>query len=143
VNDVENLESKKEGNTFESRLLDLRAVNLKFNDNFKVEKFGMLKVNDSVFSFVFKLNEETTNEEVQKFSIGIVGYDSNLKDPYKASFSPDIEKIDGNKYLIMTRKINQTRYFDSLEVYTYARKNWEATGRINSIKLEDILFEEK
>lgn len=137
------LEVKKGDNAFEEKLLDLREINLQFNDSFKLNKFGMLKLNDSVYGFVFKLDDLTTKDEVEKFSVGIIGHDSKLSKPFKASFSPIIEKREGSKYLIMSRVINNTRYFDSLDVYTYKRKDWKASGRISSIKLEDIFFEEK
>tara|TARA_R110002012_G_scaffold283090_2_gene473165 strand:- start:113984 stop:114505 length:522 start_codon:yes stop_codon:yes gene_type:complete len=130
-------------NSFEDKLLDFRDVKLKFNDSYTVEKFGMLKQNDTVFSFVFKLGDDTEKLEVEKYSIGVVGYDSKVSDPFRASFNPELEIKDNKKYLILTREIGETRYFDSIDVYTYKRKDWKASGRLGGFKVRDILFEDK
>ena len=127
-------------NQFEKKLIDLREVKLKFNDYFEVEKFGMLKKSDTVYCFVFKLNDETENTTIDNYSIGIRAYDLELSEPLNLSFHPQVEEIDGGKYILLEQKIVETSYFDSLDVYIYKRKDWESSGRLGEIKIKDILL---
>ena len=142
LNKEEFQENDTKPSTFESKLLDLRDTKVEFNENFKIEKFGMLKQSDSVYSFVLKLDNITSPFEVEKFSIGVNAYDSSQQEPFKASFNPEIEEINGNKYILLTRKIENYSYFDSLELYTYKRKDWKSSGKISSVKFKDILFKD-
>lgn len=141
--EAEVVETTKKDNSFEDKVMDLRDIKLQFNDVYKFEKFGMLKQNDSAYSFVFKLDDSTLKEEVEKYSIGIIGYDSSISKPFKASFNPELKIKQENKYIILTRVIKQTRYFDSIDVYMYKRKDWKASGRISSIKIKEVLFDTK
>ncbi|WP_370390331.1 hypothetical protein [uncultured Winogradskyella sp.] len=138
---AEDTNINKVESTFEDQLLDLRDVNVQLNENYKIKKFGMLRHNDSIFSFVFRLDDSVMQNEVTKYSIGIKGFNVSLEDPYNATFSPSIETRDNNKYLILRRKIGKTSYFDSLEVYSYNRNDWKSSGRIASFKIRDVLFE--
>ena len=128
-------------NTFEKSILDLRIVNKKFNDQYRVEKFGMLKNNDSIYSFVFKLDNNTTEQTVEAFSMGIRIFDATLSTPLNLSFNPVIENIEGGNYLILSHKLKGVNYFDSLDVYIYKRKDWNSSGRLGQLKIKDVLFE--
>lgn len=128
--------------TFLNQLIDVRDVNRSFTDGYHVEKFGMQKVNDSIYGFVFKLSDSVLPETVEKYSVGLTGFNSEKKENFKGSFNPIIDKIEGNKYVILKRKMENYQHFDSIDVYIYARKNWKASGRIGSFKVRDILFEE-
>jgi hypothetical protein len=127
--------------TFESSILDLRTVNGKFNDQYGVEKFGMVKNNDSIYSFVFKLDNNTTSQTVEAYSIGIRIFDAKLSAPLNISFHPKIKNIEGNNYLVLSNKLKGIKYFDSLDVYIYKRKDWNSSGRLGEIKIKDILIE--
>lgn len=126
---------------FENDLLDLRDINDKLNDNLKVDKFGMQKINDSIFAFVFKLDNQTTGETIKQYSFGIKGYSSELDAPFLSNFSPILSVVENQKYLVLKRKIKNTRYFDSLDIYIYERKNWKKSGKLGGIIIRDILFE--
>jgi hypothetical protein len=127
--------------TFESKLIDLRNVDVQLTENIKVEKFGMQKVNDSIFGFVFRLNNATSRDEIELYSFGIRGFSPELDKPYAASFAPQMTMKNEDKYVILTRKIENTRYFDSIDVYIYERKNWKKSGRLGEFVIRDILFE--
>ena len=133
---------EKTESPFEKKLLDLRNVNKKFIDGFVVEKFGMQKIKDSIYTFVFKLNDSINEQTLNKYSIGIKGFDSDLKKDYRSSFSPNLKIIEGNKYIVQRRKLINIKHFDSIDVYIYERKNFKKSGRLGEIKIRNILFEE-
>lgn len=134
-----------ETNKFENSLLSLKDVNLKFNDSFEIKRFGALKKNDSVFSFVLRLDDNVTQKQVKKYSIGLRSYSFELNDTkhLKNDFTPNLKTKQGAKYIILNQKINKIRYFDSIEAYIYKRKDWKASGRLGTIIIRDILLEEK
>ncbi|RYH76202.1 hypothetical protein EVU94_04380 [Flavobacteriaceae bacterium 144Ye] len=140
-------EPELEISSFEKKLLDLKDVDIAFNESYTIKKIGALKKNDSVFSFVMRLGDNVTTEEVEKYSIGLRSYSyelGNEKSNYlKKDFTPKLVKKKGVNYIILTQKINHIRYFDSIEAYIYARKDWNASGRISTIIVKDILLEEK
>ena len=129
--------------TFEEALLDIREVNEKFNDQYKVEKFGIQKQGDSLIGFVFKLNDSTSKETVEAYSLGIRVFDRTLEKPLEMSFNPFLKEIEGQKYVIATRIITETKYFDSISAYIYKRKDWKGSGRLGGFKIRDILIEDK
>lgn len=129
--------------SFERRLLDLRDVNKQFNEAFKIEKFGMLQLEENLYGFVFKLDENTTEGTVEKYSVGIKGFNREIDSTFRASFAPEIKTRNNKKYLILTRKLEKEKYFDSLDVYIFERKNWKASGRLGTIKIRDIFFEKE
>lgn len=141
VIDSTKIESKIKKPSFEDKLLEIKDINDNFNDDLKVEKFGIQKVNDSIIAFVFKLDKLTSNEVVTKYSFGMRGYSTDLDKPFLTNFSPDLSIIDGDNYLVLQRKIKNTTYFDSLEVYIYERKNWKKSGKLGKLMIRDILFE--
>ena len=55
---------------FESKLLDVRGIKQEFNENLKVNKFGMQYVNDSIYAFVLNLDPSTLEETVSNYSFG-------------------------------------------------------------------------
>ncbi|WP_250433624.1 hypothetical protein [Hanstruepera flava] len=135
-----------EVNNFEKSLLSLKDVNVKFNDSFKIKRFGAKKKNDSVYALILRLDENVTEEQVKKYSIGLRSYSFELNDSVnslKRDFSPKITKKQGAKYIILNQKINGIRYFDSIEAYIYKRRDWKASGRLGTIIIKDILLEEK
>ena len=134
------VEAKK--SYFEERLSDYREIERQFVDNYKVDKFGSLKVNDSVFAFVFKLNENTTADMVKKYSIGLRGYSNQKDEPLKASFAPEIKTRNNENFLILPKNTKGIKYFDSVEFFIYKRKDFKTSGRIGTMKIRDILLEE-
>mgnify|MGYP000353800189 CR=1 FL=1 len=137
-----------EVNNFEKSLLSLKDVNVKFNDSFKIKRFGAKKKNDSVYAIILRLDENVTEEQVRKYSIGLRSYSFELElndsvNSLKRDFSPKITKKQGAKYIMLNQKINGIRYFDSIEAYIYKRRDWKASGRLGTIIIKDILLEEK
>tara|TARA_R110000850_G_scaffold104982_1_gene215733 strand:- start:195 stop:713 length:519 start_codon:yes stop_codon:yes gene_type:complete len=132
---------ESESEKFEKSLLDYREIAESYAPDFPVQGFGMQKFNDSTFAFVFKVGNIVTNEVVEKYSIGLKGYHQNSDKPYTKSASPSLTTIGNNGYVIIKRKIENIKYFDSLETYSYTRDNWKASGKIGDFKLKDILFE--
>lgn len=131
-------------NSFEGELLDFREVNDAFNPNYKLVSFGVQKHNDSIYSYVFGLDEGTKNEEVLAHSIGIKAYSHELaedKEYINKGFSPEIEIKQNKKYLILKQKISEIKYIDSLEAFIFARKNYKASGKLGVVKIYDILLE--
>lgn len=141
--DPETVEIKVESESekFEKSLLDYREMAESYAVDFPVEGFGMQKFNDSIFGFVFKVGNAVTTGVVEKYSIGLKGYHQKSDKPYAKSASPDLTTIGGNNYVIIKRKIDNIKYFDSLDTYIYTRANWKASGRIGGFKIKDILFE--
>lgn len=135
------VEHEIKASSFEDKLLDIRDLKDSFNSELKIEKFGMQKFNDSLFAFVFKLENSVTNEIIKKYSFGMRGYSSDLDKPFLSNFTPELSIIENNEYLILKRQIKNTKYFDSLDVYIYERKNWKKSGRLGGIMIRDILFE--
>jgi hypothetical protein len=134
---------EKIDNTFESKLLDLRDVKAQFGNDYKIEKFGVNKINDSIYGFVFKLDPNTTSETVKAYSIGVKCYDVNLKEPLRFSHSPELKNVDGNRYIELTQNLKKITYLDSIEFYNYTRNDWKSSGRISTFKVRDVLFEDK
>ncbi len=130
-------------NKLEEKLVDVRNVDKAFNFELKVESFGVEKVNDSIFNFVFKIDPTTKKETVSQYSYGIRGFSPDSEKPYLRTNSPDITIVDNSKYIILRNMLKEIRYFDSLDVYIYKRKDWKSSGRLGSIKIYDILLEEK
>lgn len=133
-------------NNFEKSLLSLKDLNIKFNDSFRLRRFGAQKKNDSVYALILRLDENVTDQEVKKYSIGLRSYSFELKDSInslKKDFSPKVTTKQGAKYIILRQKINNIRYFDSIEAYIYKRKDWKNSGRLGTIVIKDILLEEK
>ena len=126
---------------FESDLIDWREVDLNYNEEFGIQKFGMRRINDSVFAYVFRLKKDFNPDNILKYSIGIKAYLPDTEDFMRSSYSPEIQVIDNNSYLLMPHKFGKIRYLDSIESYIYARNNWKASGRLGTIKIRDILFE--
>tara|TARA_R100001377_G_scaffold82768_1_gene63482 strand:- start:312 stop:833 length:522 start_codon:yes stop_codon:yes gene_type:complete len=143
VNETVSDSTKPEAVSFEQSLLDYRDVNERFLDNYKVEKFGIQKTNDSLIGFVFKLNDSTTNETVEAYSLGIRGFDRNLKKPLLMTFEPVLSEIDGSKYIIATKVVDEVKYFDSISAYIYKRKDWKGSGNLGGFKVLDILLDDK
>lgn len=129
--------------SFEKQLLDFRDVNVQFTPEYKLKKFGLQKVNDTVFNFVFQLDEVTTAETVEKYSIGVKGFDNELEKPFRSSYNPILKTIEQNNYIFLKSGLDDIRYFDSLDVYIYKRKDWKGSGRLGGVKIRDIYFKEK
>ncbi|MGG5488430.1 hypothetical protein [Gaetbulibacter sp. PBL-D1] len=126
---------------FESSLLDLRPIEKDLTSGYKVNKFGIQKENDSLIGFVFLLDNNATPETVEAFSMGIRAFDRTLEKPLNMSFNPEIEIIEGQKYVIAKQILKSTNYFDSVDVFIYKRKDWKGSGRLGGFKIRDILFE--
>ena len=126
--------------TFEDKLLDYRDVNRQFVEGYSVEKFGIQKINDSIFGLVFKLDNATTSSTVDAYSIGVKIFDLSLEKPMSSSFHPNIKEIEGSKYVVLPRKFTKLDGMDSLDVYVYNRKNWKGSGRLGSFKIRDVVF---
>ena len=133
---------KSEADLFDEQLIDVRSIDEEFVEGYKVQKFGIQKIKDSIYEFVFRLDSLTTNTTVEAYSVGVRGFNAEEKEPFNASFSPNLKLIDEGKYIMLRRNINNLRYFDSIDVYIYERKNWKKSGRLGSIKIRDILFED-
>ena len=91
-------------------------------------------------SFVFKLDNRTTEKTVEAYSLGIRIFDQELPETLNLSFHPEVSKIEGRNYLILGHKIRGANYYDSLDVYIYKRKDWKSSGRLGEIKIKDVLF---
>jgi hypothetical protein len=137
------LETAKQPTTFEDNLIDLREINQQFLIGYKVEKFGVQKLNDSIYEFVFKVDKNTTAETVNMYSVGIKAFDSYLDKPLLFSRSPELKSIEENKYIFIKNNFKNIKYLDSIEAYIYARNNWKASGKLGAIKVKDIFFEDK
>jgi hypothetical protein len=129
---------------FENSLLDYRTINSSFNEGYKFTNFGVKKNSNESFGFVLKLSPEVSSETVESYSVGFTGYSENLEKPFKFSSHPVITTKNDQNYVILNKKIpSNLRYFDSVELYIYKRKDWKSSGRIGGFKVFDILFEEK
>lgn len=135
----DNAEGKSLDN-FVDELLDYRELNKNFAENLTVRGFGMKKFNDSIYAYVLKLDNLTTSDIVSSYSFGFKSFHQGSDSPLNVTFSPNIELKNGDKFLIMKRKLN-VKSFDSLDAYIYARNNWEASGRIGGFKIIDVYFE--
>lgn len=129
--------------SFENELLDLREIKLQFTPEYKLKKFGLQKINDTVFNFVFQLDQSTKAETVEKYSIGVKGFDEKLEKPFRSSYNPILKTIEANNYIFLKSGLDDIRYFDSLDVYIYKRKDWKGSGRLAGVKIRDIYFKEK
>ena len=126
---------------FFKRLIDVREVNRDFIEGYSVSDFGMLQMNDSLYAYVFKLGPEVVQETVNSYSVGVKGFESSDDKPFSLSFSPELSVKDGENYIIMpSAKLTERKYFDSLDVYIYARNNWKESGRLGGFKVIDVLF---
>src|SRR5690606_2407084 len=116
---TENIDSETADETenFENSLLDYRDINERFLDDYKVQKFGIQKTNDSLIGFVFKLNDSTSSATVEAYSLGIRVFDRTLAEPLSMSFHPILKEIEGDKYIIVSRVITETKYVDSISAY--------------------------
>lgn len=138
---TEDLVEIKTKSVFEDELLDVRDVNHELITGYTVEQFGMKKVNDSIHAFVFKLDNNTTEQTVLAYSLGIRGFQED-KNVLEFSPAPFMKTIEQNKYLVLKRKLENIRYFDSIEVYIYERKNWKKSGKLGEYKIKDVVFED-
>ncbi len=141
--DLELVKTDVEKENFEESLLDYRDINERFLDDYKVQKFGIQKKGDSLISLVFKLNDSTTKETVEAYSLGVRGFDRTLKKPLLMTFEPVLSEIDGGKYIIATKVIEDVKYFDSISAYIYKRKDWKGSGNLGGFKVKDILLGDK
>lgn len=141
---AENVEKKL--NSFEESLLDYREVDDNFNSNYKLTSFGIKKHNDSIYSYVFGLNDETKKEEVLAHSIGIKAYSRELpkgKEYLNKGFAPKLEIKGKKKFLILKQNFSEIKYIDSLEAFIFTRKNYKASGKLGVVKIYDILLEDE
>ncbi len=143
INKKENDASIIKSQLFKNTLLDYRDIDESFTPSFQVNGFGMKRFNDSIYAYVLKLKDNVNAETVKKYSIGFKSYHEGAESPINATFSPEIEIHDESNFLIMKRNLKKIEYFDSLDVYIYARNNWKASGRIGSFKIIDVLFEKE
>ena len=134
---VENFENL----AFSNSLLDYRDINNQFTPELIMNGFGMKKINDSTYAFVFKLAQDATQSEIEKYSFGFKSFYAGSQSPINATFSPNIQSHDGDKFLIMKKKIKETKAFDSIDAYIYSRNNWKSSGRIGGFKIYDVLFD--
>lgn len=137
----ETTKEKPNISNYESSLLDYRPINKHFTENYKVTDFGIDKQNDSIIDFVFKVDNEVTNSTVEAYSLGIRVFDKTLDKPLNLSFNPTLQTIDNKSYIVLRKKIKQMKYFDSIDVYIFKRKDWKGSGRIGGYIIRDILFE--
>lgn len=128
-------------NPYELSLLDYREINQQFNPNFKIDKFGVRKYNDSTFYFVLRLNDSVSEAEVAKYSMGVIAYDHLVKEDFQAVTNIKARRINDKNYLVINRVPKDTEYLDSIEFYIYQKNNFKASGKLGKIKVFDILFE--
>lgn len=136
-------DEKQNRSSFEQSLIDLRDVKQEFISEFRVEQFGISKKKEDFYFYILKLNRATTDEIIRKYSIGAKSFNSEEPDfVLKRSYSPEIKIVDDKKYLFLKIPPTNWRYMDSIDFYIYSRDNWKASGRIGSIKIRDVLFED-
>lgn len=128
-------------NTYELGLLDYRTIDGEFNKNFKLDKFGVRKFNDSLFYFVLRLKNDVSEEEINKYSMGIISYDPSEKQPHEAFTNLKVRQLHDKNYLVINRVPKDTKYLDSIEFYIYQKNNFNASGKLGKIKVFDVLFE--
>lgn len=128
-------------NPYESELLDYRSTDVKFNEDFHIDKFGVRKYNDSIFYFILRLKDNVTEDEVNKYSMGVIAYSYLLEEDYQAVTNPKITRIHDKNYLVINRVPEKTDYLDSIEFYIYQKNNFKASGKLGEIKIIDVLYE--
>ena len=135
--------SEQSGSTYDDQLFDLRLVNKRLNEDLFVEEFGVDKVNDSIYKLVLKLDSNTTNDDVLNYSIGVRGMNNTTyNNELLGAYAPMLEEIDNNRYIRLRAVLPNTQYFDSLNFYIYARKNWKGSGMLGSFWIRDIMLVE-
>ena len=135
--------SEQSGPTYDDQLFDLRLVNKRFNEDLFVEEFGVDKVNDSIYKLVLKLDSNTTRDAVLKYSLGVRGMNNTTyNNELLGAYAPLLEEIDNKKYIRLRAVLPNTQYFDSLNFYIYARKNWKNSGMLGSFWIRDIMLVE-
>ena len=141
LEDIEAKKPKSESQIFESKLVDYRELDNRFNKNMEVHAFGIQIPNDSTMAFVFRLNKSTIDGEVEKYSFALKGFYNDNTNIFRASFNPSIKKIGDNKYIQLWHKKANIKYFDSLQVFIYERNNWKNSGKLGGFTFSDILIE--
>ena len=140
LNQEQNIEN--EAKTFENSLIDLRDVDQEFIEGYKVSRFGVRKENDSTYFFALKLDENTTKEVVETYSVGARAFNSESEEKTLVrGYSPNLELRDNDKYLLLKVLPTNWKYMDSIDFYIYARKDWKASGRLGGVKIRDVLIE--
>ena len=136
-------ESDKPITSYDDQLFDLRLVKKRFNEDLFVEEFGVDMINDSIYKLVLKLDSNTANDAVLKYSFGVRGMNNTThNNKLLGAYAPRLEEIDNNKYIRLRAVLPDTQYFDSLNFYIYARKNWKGSGMLGSFWIRDIMLVE-
>ncbi|NQX86544.1 MAG: hypothetical protein HRT67_11695 [Flavobacteriaceae bacterium] len=140
---VNNIETKKEKkvNKYQESLKDYRTIDTLINNDFQVYGFGMKTHKPPKASFVFKVANTTKKESIEYYSVGLFGYNSEYDAPFKASGIPKLVEKEGQKYVVFQRDLKGIKYFDSLDIYFYKRKDYKTSGRLGQLLIEDILFQ--
>ncbi|WP_431108151.1 hypothetical protein [Winogradskyella poriferorum] len=140
---VEDQMLDRQAKAFQKTLIDYRGINEQFTESYQIKGFGIQKNKNNLIGFVFKLDSNSTESTVLKYSLGIRIYDRTLSGPRNMSFNPTITEKGSNKYIIVEKKIDDMTYFDSISVYIYKRKDWKGSGRLGGFMVRDILFKDK
>ena len=119
--EIEKEKQEERTKTFMNDLIDYREIDRKFNQEYTLKSFGMNRINDSVYAYVFKLSDDTPKTTVESLSIGVKAYSDESEKPITSSYSPEIKTKDDGNYIIMPRNFQRIKYLDSIEFYTYAR----------------------
>jgi len=136
-------ESDKPITSYDDQLFDLRLVKKRFNEDLFVEEFGVDMINDSIYKLVLKLDSNTNNDAVLKYSFGVRAMNNTThNNKLLGAYAPRLEEIDNNKYIRLRAVLPDTQYFDSLNFYIYARKNWKGSGMLGSFWIRDIMLVE-
>ena len=96
---------KPKTDLFDDQLLDIRSIDQEFVIGYRVQKFGMQKIKDSIYEFVFRLDNATSSTTVDAYSLGIRGFNADQKEPFTASFAPTLKLIDEGKYIMLRRNL--------------------------------------
>jgi len=123
-------------NSLEETKIAFRSIDKKLAENFNISHFGSKRVNSNTISFSFRLNDDITLETINKYSMGIKVFSSDLKTPRLYSFQPKIEIKGGNKYI--NKNIKEIKSIDSLDVYIYKKNDWKTSGRLGGFKIYNL-----
>lgn len=125
---------------FNPNSFELMELGENLASDLEIKKFGIKKINDSISEFIFVLEENISAETVLKYSVGVRAYSSNLERPLTSSFAPNLSMYQGENCIRLKKNLQGIEYIDSLDIYSYKRKNWKTSGRLGSIIVRDIII---
>jgi hypothetical protein len=119
-----------------------RIINEALVEGYYIERIAFYKKDSANYQFIFKLSENSENDSIEKYSLGLVIFPDKMlytdsKEYEVVGFQSRIKEINHFKYIIEEYTVPIKR-MDSLHVFLYDRDKYKGVLGDRMIRLKNI-----